>query len=283
MSMEPIIERLIGRAEAGEAGSLTPEEGRALSQRLRALVDGDPASTGPDRGPAEEALRLAAYLDGTLDAAARADFERELVHSPERRDELIAAVAWLDQLAARREAPPADALQRAMALDTPPPQPRGRGFAAVVEWLLPRPRLAIATSALATLAIAAVGVDIALHLSPLATRPPAIGETLEPPPIRTHLPPPSTIRPLPQGRILLTAETINAVLAYQEQPAEQRRLDLIGALARAGSPAFDARNVRVITVQPRLLERLRQRNERLPAEIAASLSLDGNLRLESAD
>ena len=44
MSLEQIIARLVGLAETGEKGpeGLSQAEGRALSQRLRAIVDGRP-------------------------------------------------------------------------------------------------------------------------------------------------------------------------------------------------------------------------------------------------
>ena len=90
MSIELIINRLIGQAESGNPEPLSQVEGRALSQCLRALVDaeaGEQGTAGLDRGAAAEALQLAAYLDGGMDAAERAAFERDLVRSPERRDE----------------------------------------------------------------------------------------------------------------------------------------------------------------------------------------------------
>ncbi len=66
MSLEQIIARLIGQAEeAGQAAPRpqSPAERRALSRRLRAIVDGDIGERGfeaPDRGPATDALKLAA-------------------------------------------------------------------------------------------------------------------------------------------------------------------------------------------------------------------------------
>ena len=71
MSLERIIERLIGQAEPGEngPGPLPPAESRALSQRLRAIVDGEAREDGAtilDRGLAADALKLAAYLDGSM-------------------------------------------------------------------------------------------------------------------------------------------------------------------------------------------------------------------------
>ena len=65
--------------------------------------------------------------------------------------------------------PPADATALAIALERAVPSApatRSAGFIGWIEWLLPRPRLAIATSALATFAIVAVGIDIALHTNP---------------------------------------------------------------------------------------------------------------------
>jgi hypothetical protein len=286
MSIEPMINRMIGQAETGGGEHLSHEESRQLSQRLRELVakEADEA-VSPDRGAAAEALLLAAYLDGGMDPAERAAYERELTYSPERRDELVDAAAWLDVLAARSELPPADATELLMTLDTPAaaPPPRGRGLAALIEWLLPRPRLAIATSALATLAIAGVSLDLALHFSPLRTTfsPPAT-ET-----VRTFGPIDSpntqTMRPMLPNRILLTAETINAMVAYQENPSEQQRSELLRALIRAGAPAIDTSKVQSIAVLPRLAEWLRQRGGRLPAAILATLSPNGTLTLENAD
>src|SRR5262245_53458980 len=100
MSLERIITRLIGQAEPGEGAPspFSPAEGRALSQRLRAIVDGEAGESGakvPDRGTAADALQLAAYLDGSMSAAERETFEAELTLSPARRDDLIAAAAWI--------------------------------------------------------------------------------------------------------------------------------------------------------------------------------------------
>src|SRR5262245_34223756 len=130
MSLERIITRLIGQAEAGEGAKNPPSspistaEGRALSQRLRAIVDGEASEAGTkiaDRGAAADALTLAAYLDGSMSAAEREAFETELTRSPARRDDLIAAAAWIDEIAARQTTPPADATALAIALDTGAP------------------------------------------------------------------------------------------------------------------------------------------------------------------
>ena len=133
MSLEQIIARLIGPAETGEGGPrpLSPAERRALSQRLRAIVDDDAAERGaeaPDRGPAADALKLAAYLDGGMSASERDAFEAELVRSPARRDDLIAAVAWIEQISAQQEMPPADATALAIALERRKRRPRLRSI-----------------------------------------------------------------------------------------------------------------------------------------------------------
>jgi hypothetical protein len=290
MSLEQAIARLLGQPDEATTTPLSREESRALAERLRDIVDGEAAHAapeGPDRGAAAEAVQLAVYLEGSMEPGERAAFEQELAASPHRRESLLSIAAWLDRIDSMQDEPPAAALSRAIALEaSSPPAVRRWGMATVIEWLLPRPRLAMVTSALASVAIVAVGLDIALHMSPLMNpaSPPAIEDTGDRPPIRTQLPPPvSTIQPLPQGRIMLTAETINAINAYQDKPAPQQLQALLQALARAGAGPLDARNIRSVTLQPGLAERLRQRTTSLPTVIAAAIGMDGTLRLESID
>src|SRR5262245_53279359 len=109
MSIDTIINRLIGQAEQGDKSSpAAPEASHELSQRLRELVSADAGSSRPaDRGQAEEALRLAAYLDGTMDAQERSTYERELAQSPERREEVVSAAAWFDEIETKMEQAPA--------------------------------------------------------------------------------------------------------------------------------------------------------------------------------
>jgi hypothetical protein len=285
--MELIIARLIGRAETGgaERPPASHAEEYALAQRLRALVGEEAEGARSDHGPAAEALQLAAYLDGAMEPAARAAFECELVRSPHRRDELLSTAAWLDELAARQELPPADATVLAMSLDTPvsvtsaKPSRQARGFAAFVERLLPQRRFAIA-SALATVLIAVVGVDIALRISP-PLAPPAAEQGQV---IRSFRDAPSALQAGQRNVMILTAETINALIAFQEQqPADAQRAELLRTLARAGASALDAGNVRAVTLQPRLSEYLARRTGPLPTTISATLAPDGTLALERAD
>lgn len=292
MSLERIIAHLIGPAEGGKPGSraLSAAECRAISQRLRAIVDGEGGTEGADSGPAAEALKLAAYLDAGMTGPERDAFEAELVRSPARRDDLTAVAAWIDEIAAKQEMPPPDLAARAIALEAPAaavPARRAAGFTGFIEWLLPRPRLAIATSALAALAIVAVGIDIALRTNPqfrqvVQSTPP--GGSLSPgdgwrdssargpesPPERAFLP------AKPGDPIVLTAETINALIAYRDDPSPALRQDVLAALARAGAAPLPGDRVQAITVEPKLYERLTEPRG-LPARIAARLSLNGEL------
>jgi len=292
MSIEDLlISRLIGQGEASDAGQppLSAAQSQALSRRLRGILEtGQPSSTGLDRGPAAEAMQLAAYLAGTMAPAERASFERELAESPDRRDALLSAAAWLDRLATLQDEPSPAALERVSALESPATPPRP-WWQAAAEWLLPGPRLAIATSALATIAIVAVGLDIAMHMSP-SVQPapqPNVATTAETPPMRTILPPNSMVPPAArtgeQGRAPLTAETINAITAYLERPEPQQIQGLLVALTRAGAGTFAPSGVQKVAMAPEMAERLRQRGGRLPTRISASLSMDGTLRLEAVE
>ena len=303
MSLEQIIARLIGPAEPGEEGARpqSAAERRALSSRLRAIVDGDVGERGggaPDHGPAADALKLAAYLDGGMNAAERDAFEAELVRSPARRDDLVAAAEWIEQMSARQELPPAEATALAIALEQAVPSAPARhsaGFVGWIESLLPRPRLAIATSALAMVAIVAVGIDIALHTNPQFRQ--AIQSQSSPPggpdawqDSSTRLPPSSArperplLPPAPQlgDPILFTAETINALNAYRDDPSASRRQELLAALVRAGAPEIPVDHVRSIALQPPLVERLAKPGGSLPTHISARLSIDGELAISIA-
>jgi hypothetical protein len=303
MSLEQIIARLIGPAEPGDAGPRpqSPAERRALSRRLRAIVGDDAYERGseaPDRGPAADALKLAAYLDGGMSAAERDAFEAELVRLPTRRDDLIAAVDWIDQMSAQQAMPPADATALAIALERGAPSApatRSARFSGWIEWLLPRPRLAIATSALATFAIVAVGIDIALHTNPQfrqviqsQSSPPGGSDAWQD--TATRLPPSNArpeqplLPPAPQlgDPILFTAETINALIGYHDDPSAARRQDLLAALARAGAAEIPPDRVRSIAIQPQLVERLAQPRGSLPTQISARLSIDGELAISIA-
>ncbi len=235
-----------------------------------------------------------------MSAAERDAFETELILSPTRRDDLIAAVDWIEQMSVQQAMPPADATARAIALEREAPSAtatRSAGFSGWIERLLPRPRLAIATSALATLAIVAVGIDIALHTNPQFRQviqsqsmpaggpdAPAWQDTA------TRLPPSNAqperplLPPAPQlgDPILFSAETINALIGYRDDPSATRRQELLVALARAGAPEIPTDRVRSVALQPQLVERLTQPLGGLPTQISARLSIDGELAISIA-
>src|SRR5262249_47612194 len=95
------------------------------------------------------------------------EYERQLMGSPDRRDELVSAAAWLDEIEAKTEAPPAELTAFALKLDNARPEPhKPSRFVAFIERLFPGPRLALATSAIASVAIVAVGLDVALKVNP---------------------------------------------------------------------------------------------------------------------
>lgn len=299
MSLERIIAQLVETAEE-TAAPATRAQRRALARRLRTLLETDALPVNADRasidrGAAADAARLAAYLEGALSDAERHAFEAELAGSPGRRDELMAALAWIDAVEAGAQTPPAELTALALALEPPAvtPAKAGAGWTAWLERLLPRPRTAMA--ALASFAIVAVGVDIALHTSPTFRQaiehpasdlpsPPAgdINSTRLPaptPPDRAFLP----VLPGNGSPLLLTAETINALLGYRDDPGAARRQALLAALVRAGGQLPEADRVRSIRVQPELYERLRQRDGQLPTRIAAKFGIDGELVIAIAN
>jgi hypothetical protein len=170
-----------------------------------------------------------------------------------------------------------------------------------MEWLLPRPRLAFATSALASVAIVAVGIDIAFHTNPQFRQ---VIQSQSSPPDRpvvglpgdsarqpsSMLPPPAANpdRPVPPPArlgdpIILTAETINALIAYRNDPSPARQKALLTALARAGAAPIPADQVRAIMLQPQLYERLTQPRDGLPTFISAKFSIGGELVIAIAN
>ena len=94
---------------------------------------------------------------------------------------------------------------------------------------------------------------------------------------------PPAARTTNQARAPLTAESINAINAYVKRSEPQRLQDLLATLARAGAGTFAPGSVHKVALAAELAERLRQRAGRLPTTISASLSMDGTLRLETAD
>src|ERR1700680_3806108 len=96
-----LLIRSLREPGAGEPHpALSPEERRALALALHELFDqpGDAAKSGSDQDATAGHMRLATYLDGGMTQQEKAAFEAELARSPARRDQLISAVAWLEEI-----------------------------------------------------------------------------------------------------------------------------------------------------------------------------------------
>lgn len=124
------------------------------------------AASGTAHGDAEDGL-VAAYLDGALDGADRAQFERRMANEAELRDRVAAARAWRDSLDAPQGAIPAS-LADAIA-DVPGPQPAASatpgvpdgGRRSLLDRLLPPRRWAAAAVPLLLVVavVSVIGID----------------------------------------------------------------------------------------------------------------------------
>ena len=81
-----------------------------LAARLRA---GAPSLAALD--PGDWVRLLAAYLDGSIDAAAKRRLEDQLAHSPAELADLVAARAYLDAMASHRKSAPSELVNAAIA------------------------------------------------------------------------------------------------------------------------------------------------------------------------
>jgi hypothetical protein len=89
--------------------------------------------------------------------------------------------------------------------------------------------------------------------------------------------------PQPGDPFVLTAETINALVAYRNDPSPARQQTLLAALARAGAAPIPADKVRAIMLQPQLYERISQQRGDLPHWISARLTIGGELVIAIAN
>lgn len=116
-----LIEDLTARFAAlfGEADH--PNEGVAPENVLEFVAElAARRQAGESHGPsapatAEYAARLAGYLDGGLDDSVRRQFEALLASSPADLQDMIASLAYLDDLDSRRASAPADLADAAIA------------------------------------------------------------------------------------------------------------------------------------------------------------------------
>ena len=270
--------------------------------RLRAIVDddaGEHVSEAADHGPAADALKLAAYLDGGMSASERDAFEAELVRSPARRDDLIAAVDWIEQMSAHQAMPPADATALAIALEREAPV---RSCEAVGRIQ----RLDRMAAAAATMGHRNLGAGHVRHRR---------GRHRHRAPHQSAVPAGDPIAVLAGRRLgcagvagyLATAAVECAAgtaiapagaAARRSNPVHRRDHQCVARLPRrsfggtaAGSAGgagarwraeIPADRVRAIAIQPQLVERLTKPRGDLPTQISARLSLDGELAISIA-
>src|SRR5260370_37866313 len=101
--IDALIRRLVGGE--GPEPPLSAAEQHALRAAL-ADGSGPEARGGADRDAAADHMPLAAYLDGSMTADARAAIAQGLARSPVAREELIRAVGSLHEVAAKRPSRP---------------------------------------------------------------------------------------------------------------------------------------------------------------------------------
>jgi hypothetical protein len=233
---------------------------------IRRLAGSEPGGRS-DRDPADEHMRLAAYLDGGMTPEEKAAFEQELAQSPDRREELLGAVAWFDELDAKRQPAPDHLVRQVLALErTVPrqkPEPWWRGWLPVSgrQWAF------AAASVVASIAVAVVALETVRNTG----GPPNIAEFNG---SRER-------KPAVEGiKIPLSDALADALSAYDRNSGAQERAVLVAALKSARTIPFNLEGAAIEVAKP-LHDRL-QRSER-PAAITVGLSLEGRVVLGPAD
>lgn len=241
-----------------------PMSQEPIDALIRRLAGDEPAGSRADRDPATENMRLAAYLDGGMTAEERAAFEQELAHSAGRREDLLSAVAWSDEIDAKREHAPDHVVQQVLALDAMKTEAsRGiwwRGWlpASRRQWIF------AGASALACVLVALIALQI---LSGPSFRLPEHVSTLNP------------------QKIEVTAELMTALSAFDRNQGSQEQAKLVGALRAAALKSattifFDLDKATFDVAKP-LHERLQQRDPVKAVSLGAGF--DGHLVLGLAD
>ncbi len=267
------IDALIRRLVGGEGPE--PPLSAAEQHALRAaLADGSgPEARGEaDRDAAADHMRLAAYLDGSMTADERAAFEQELARSPAAREELISAVAWLDEVDAKRQSAPDHLVRQALAL---PAGPRTAGEAWWRGWLpAPGRGWVFAAAAIAGVLIALVAIQVVRQA-------PSSGPSFRLPDLAGRDKPLESRPAVTRWRITVSPELIAALLAYDRNPEKDERARLAARLKEDGTIPIELTSESIL-VEQRLRERL-QRNDP-PAAIFITRSADnGSVILSSAD
>jgi len=113
-------------------------------------------------------MRIAAYIDGKMEALERTEFERELTNSAEWRDELMSSIEWLEAIKTAHESAPEHLIKQAIALENSPRsmQPEAGWLrdmlSAFIGVFTPQRRWVIAASAVAAAVVLAIGGSFTL-------------------------------------------------------------------------------------------------------------------------
>jgi len=241
-----------------------------VDQLIRRLVGSEPVARS-DRDPSAEHMRMAAYLDGGMTPDERAAYERELAQSPDRREELLSAVAWSDEIDAKRQAAPDHLVGQVLALDARSSRKTAdawwRGWlpASGRQWVF------AGASVLASIAIAFVAFQAARN---------APGPSFKLPDIAGLNGPRETRPAISRVTIPMSDALAKALAAYDRNSGARERADLVAALKNAGRIPYDLEGATIEVAKP-LHDRL-QRSEPLGA-VTLGPSLDGHLILGLAD
>jgi len=303
-SIDALIRGLGREPEPGGDGPESPADRRDLRLALHGLLDGADARVArrANEDPAAEHMRIAAYLGGGMEAEERAAFEAELTRSPELRNELESAAAWLDATGEHTRSIPQALTAQAIALGAArqPAMPR-TWLRALLGWpratirsanprlpgrapaLAPRSgaRWAMAGTALAGILVIVAAAQILRHLPGSGlpgTREMAHDERVVPP-AEPPLPSNSESKTaIAVERIGASSDVIKAVKAYAGNPSVQNRDALIAALRQAKAEKLN--DTAAIYVKKELAERLDRQGEALPTEIVLKIFDDGTVLLD---
>ncbi len=105
-----LLEKLLDEQAQGGTSDGARLRAALAEQAMRASAAG---TSGTEAG--DVPARLADYLDGVLDPDEQARFEALLAGEPAELFEMEAARSFVDEMAARRQQPPADLLQTALS------------------------------------------------------------------------------------------------------------------------------------------------------------------------
>ena len=293
---------VIGPSASGQgsapAGPVSPRVQRSISRRLYECIDARTGNGGEQSESAESAMRIAAYSDGNMDGQERAQFEKELVSSVERREELIRAAEWLDEIDSKRESAPEHLIRQAIALNVQAPQAQSISWkhrlSEFLASLTPQTRWQVLTHGVTAVLFLVVGItltgqffaspqkDIVVQLNP----PSLSGETLPDQKSTVVLPTNNfwdETTNLTIGRVAISEELANALIAYYRSPSPTTQHDLLAILGQSKSLPIGPIPVKAIAVEPEFIARLSADPTTRPAILALKILAGGIMLIGSSD